>query len=190
MECNIHYSLWGKGDEILVIIPGQMGASDIEFSYFTQHVPDGLQLVTFHLRGCGKSKPPQVRQFPSHYYQQDADDCASVMNKLNIQTYSVLGFCDGGVSAIKLAAKYPARVKKLFLLNSRSYITQHEVDVMHALDGNFSPDVLVDYIAVYGNEARTQQCYRSYLKSLDYFYTCGGDLCQSDLRNIQWSDFI
>lgn len=185
MESNIHYSLWGKGNEILVIISGQMGASDIEFSYFTQHVPDGLKLVTFHLRGCGKSKPPQTREFPFHYYQQDADDCASLMNKLNFHTYSVLGFCDGGVSAMKLAAKYPSRVKKLLIINSRSYITKREVDIMHELDSNFNKNILADYIAVYGNEASVQHSYKSYLNALDNFYASGGDLCQSDLSNIQ-----
>ncbi|EDV22952.1 uncharacterized protein TRIADDRAFT_28160 [Trichoplax adhaerens] len=187
MKVKIYYSLWGNGEEILFIIPGNIGASDIEFSYFTQNVPDHLRIVTFHVRGCGQSKPPQIREYPLDFYCKDAEDCAAMMKELGFEKYSVLGFCDGGVSAMILAAKYPASVKKLILLSTRSYYTKEELAMISRFEKveNNNPKVLNDYLKIHGDIATYQQCYANYLKTQSILLRKAQGLCQSELSKIQ-----
>ncbi|EDV18934.1 uncharacterized protein TRIADDRAFT_34424 [Trichoplax adhaerens] len=188
METNIYYSLSGNGEETLVIIPGNIGASDIEFSYLIQNVPDHLRIVTFHLRGLGRSKPPQTREYPLDFYYKDADDCAAIMESLGFEKYSVLGFCDGGVSAMILAAKYPTRVQKLILLATRSYNTEKELAILNQLknvESDFDPKVLKDYVKVYGDIVTVQQCFTSYLNTHSILLRNAQGLCQSELSKIQ-----
>ena len=63
MESNIHYSVRGKSNEILITIPGHNGAKDVKFSYHIQHIPDSFKLVIFHLRSCTTSKSPKFVNF-------------------------------------------------------------------------------------------------------------------------------
>ncbi|RDD36032.1 Valacyclovir hydrolase [Trichoplax sp. H2] len=188
METNIYYSLSGNGEETLVIIPGNIGASNIEFSYLIQNVPDHLRIVTFHLRGLGRSKPPQTREYPLDFYYKDADDCAAIMESLSFEKYSVLGFCDGGLSAMILAAKYPTRVQKLILLSTCAYSTEKEFDVLNQfknIDADCNPKILKDYLKVYGDRATVQQCYSNYLNTLSALLRNAQGLCQSELSKIQ-----
>ena len=73
---------------------------------------DTMQVVSFDPRGYGKSRPPE-RDFPLDFYQRDADDAAALMAALGHTRYGVMGWSDGAISAVMLAASQAAAVDRL-----------------------------------------------------------------------------
>ena len=158
----------------------------MDFVQLVKNIPQGILLVTFHVRGCGRSKPP-TRVYPFNFYQQDADDCASMMEQLGFKRYSVLGWCSGGVAAMTLAADHPQNVKKLIVLSSRAYITQEDIRRYKKMDNvnTFNPFILRDLIVVHGDVETTQSIWSSFLRTFFEIFNRGGDLCRSKLSMIQ-----
>ena len=93
---------------------------------------DALQVVSYDPRGYGKSQPP-VRDFPLGFYQREADDCAALMAALGHERYGVMGWSDGAIAAVKLAASQPEAVVKLCIFGGNSYFTQEDIDAFESL---------------------------------------------------------
>ena len=170
----------------MVVLPGNLGVGEMDFVQLVKNVPQGVLLVTFHIRGCGQSKPPS-RIYPFDFYQRDADDCANIMEQLGFKHYSVLGWCSGGVTAMILTASNPQNVKNLILLSSQSYITKEDINRYGNMDdiSRFNPFILRDLIAAHGDMEAAQSAWSSYRKTFFELFYRGGDLCQSKLRMIQ-----
>lgn len=47
--------------------------------------------------------------------------------KLDINKFSLLGWSDGGISSMILAAKYPEHIEKLVIWGANSYVLPEEV---------------------------------------------------------------
>eukprot|EP00966_Prymnesium_polylepis_P255975 5913290-Prymnesium_polylepis.1 len=58
----------------------------------------------------GKSRPP-VRDFPLDFYQRDAADAAALMAALGHEKYGVMGWSDGAISSVFLAASNRPQVR-------------------------------------------------------------------------------
>ena len=58
---------------------------------------------------------------PDHFLKIDALDGHALMQALSFKKFSVLGWSDGGVSAIILAALFPESVQKLVIWGSNAY---------------------------------------------------------------------
>ena len=167
-------------------MPGFLGIGEMDFVRLIKSVPSGVLLVTFHVRGCGQSKPPD-RAFPLDFYQQDADDCACMMEQLGFKQYSVLGWCLGGISATVLAADHPQNVKNLILLSSRALLTKQDLDRLETLKDvtTFKPKILRDLILAYGDVEMAQSTWSSFINTFFEIFNRGGDMCQSKLSKIQ-----
>mmetsp|Transcript_10999 Transcript_10999/g.16099 ORF Transcript_10999/g.16099 Transcript_10999/m.16099 type:complete len:323 (-) Transcript_10999:325-1293(-) len=88
----------------LLCMPGCLGGAEADFAPQLRGLCDAFQVVSYDPRGYGQSRPP-LRDFPLDFYQRDADDAAEVMRALGHERYSVMGFSDGAISAVMLAAK-------------------------------------------------------------------------------------
>ena len=82
-----------------------------------------FSVVGFNVRGYGESRPP-TRAFqisPVRFLKQDALNGHQLMLKLGFSQFSVLGWCDGGVSGIFMAALFPQSVKKLVIWGAKAF---------------------------------------------------------------------
>jgi valacyclovir hydrolase len=52
-----------------------------------------------------------------------------MLQKLAINKFSMLGWSDGGITAMIAAAKYPERVDRLVIWGANSYITDEEAKI-------------------------------------------------------------
>ena len=52
---------------------------------------------------------------------------ALVLQTLKYDNYSLVGWSDGGITALIMAAKYPHRIRKCVTLGANAYITKEEV---------------------------------------------------------------
>lgn len=89
-------------------------------------------LVSWDPPGYGFSRPPE-RKMDALHLNRDADYAYQLTQHIGIQQFSVVGFCDGAVSAMILAATHPESVTKIILLNAKSYICFKEMEFVSGL---------------------------------------------------------
>ena len=103
---NLYYEDRGQGQPLL-LIPGALGTGLTDFSPQLEQLPlQGIRVIVPDARGYGKSRPP-VRQFPLDFYEQDAQDCAALMDVIGCQSYAVSGWSDGAIIAMLVTLRRP-----------------------------------------------------------------------------------
>lgn len=109
---NIYYEIYGEG-EVIVFLHGN-GENLEYFKYQIEYFSKKYKIIAIDSRGHGKSSKGKLK-FDFWLF---ANDVIAVLNNLNINKVHVLGFSDGGNTALHLALKYPDRVKSLILNGS------------------------------------------------------------------------
>src|SRR5262245_54482179 len=106
---QIYYARFGATGEPVILLHGRMGNAD-HWSHQVKALADKRQVIAIDSRGQGRSTRTKAK--PS--YDQMAEDVIAVMDKLEIEKASLVGWSDGGEIALKLAIKHPERVDKMF----------------------------------------------------------------------------
>ena len=96
----------------LVMMHGWTGTAHRHFGMMIEQLRSDYRVIAPDLRGYGTSSPP-FRDFPANFLQRDADDVAFLLEALNCKQVTVLGFSDGGESALLMAADMPKLVAGL-----------------------------------------------------------------------------
>ncbi len=78
-----------------------------------------------HLHGYGRS--PQRASYSVTYYRDDAADMLASLDILCIDQVLLLGFSDGAIVGLLLAALHPQRVKALAVLGAQPSINARDV---------------------------------------------------------------
>ena len=89
------------------------------FFPFIAPVARSCRLITFDLRGCGRSQ----KFGDPHRYHIDlvVEDLAQLLDLLQPESAILLGFSYGGRVALRFLDRYAARVQKLILASSTAY---------------------------------------------------------------------
>jgi valacyclovir hydrolase len=161
------------------------GTAETDFEPQLRDLSDTMQVVSFDPRGYGKSRPP-MRDFPVDFYQQDADDAAAVMKALGHAEYNVLGWSDGAISALLLAASQRAAVGKLVIFGGNAYFTKDDIDAFEAvrdIETSWSKRMKATHQPVYGDDLQPM-----WSKAVDawsaIYHERGGDICQEQAKGL------
>ncbi|HLG39400.1 MAG TPA: alpha/beta hydrolase [Chitinophagaceae bacterium] len=122
-DAKIYYEIYGKGKPVVLLHGGVYGYID-EFEPFINRLSEKYQVICIATRGHGKS---EIGTEP-FTYKQRAEDAYKVIRIITKDSVMVLGFSDGGMSGLKLAALYPEVVNKLLVMGvgDRPQNRQHE----------------------------------------------------------------
>ena len=104
----------GRGNHPLVLIHG--GGSTIE-STFGRVLPElaqTRQVIAVELQAHGHTK--DIARPLS--FEQDADDVAALLDQLHVATADIIGFSNGGLSALQIAIRHPQLVNRLVLAST------------------------------------------------------------------------
>lgn len=112
-DCKIYYEVYGQGEPFVLLHGGVYGYID-EFEPFIDSLSKHFQVICIATRGHGKSDIGRV----PYSYKQRAEDAYKVIKSITKERVYLLGFSDGGFSALKLAALYPDLVKKLMVIGA------------------------------------------------------------------------
>jgi pimeloyl-ACP methyl ester carboxylesterase len=110
---KLYYEVHGSGRP-LVLIHG--GGSTIE-STFGRVLPELAkthQVIAVELQAHGHTL--DINRPLS--FEQDADDVAALLKQLKIEKADIMGFSNGGTTALQLAIRHPELVNKLVLLSA------------------------------------------------------------------------
>jgi pimeloyl-ACP methyl ester carboxylesterase len=120
---KIYYEIYGEGKPLVMLHGGVYGYID-EYRPFIPKLAQKFQVICIATRGHGKS---EMGKEP-FTYKQRADDAYKVIRSITKDSVVVIGFSDGGMSGLKLAALHPELVSKLFVMGvgDRPQNRQHE----------------------------------------------------------------
>lgn len=105
---KLYYEVYGSGEPLLMLHGGVYGYID-EFTPLIPNLAEQFQVICLATRGHGKS---EIGHDPYTYFQR-ADDAYQLIQHLQLKQVRVVGFSDGGTTALYLAAHHPDMIKKV-----------------------------------------------------------------------------
>ena len=111
---KMYYEIHGTGNTPLILIHG--GGSTIETS-FGNLIPllTGYgQIVALELQAHGRTSDRNTAET----FEQDADDVATLIKYLKIEKANILGFSNGGTTALQLGIRHPELVNKIVAISA------------------------------------------------------------------------
>lgn len=117
----------GDGPALVVV----HGGPDWDHSYLLNAVgalTSKYRVILYDHRGCGRS----TRLGDSAAYSLDlaVDDLVALMNLLELDHPTLLGFSWGGRVALRLIARYPGLIGKLILASSTAYTQLEQFEIL------------------------------------------------------------
>lgn len=104
---KLYYEIYGSGEPLLLVHGngGSIADWNAQIAYFRR----GYQVIAMDSRDQGKSadSPGKIT------YEKMADDLAALLEHLKSPPANVLGWSDGGIEALLLGIRYPAKIKKI-----------------------------------------------------------------------------
>jgi pimeloyl-ACP methyl ester carboxylesterase len=104
---RLYYEVYGKGEPLLLVHGNGGSIADLsaQVAYFRKH----YKVIAMDSRDQGKSgdSPDKLT------YEKMTDDLAALLDHLKTGPVNVLGWSDGGIEALLLAIRHPAKVKKI-----------------------------------------------------------------------------
>ena len=105
---KIHFVRRGSGEHPLLFMPGALGTALTDFDPQIEGFSgSAFTIIGWDPPGYGKSQPP-VRDF-KNFFQEDARMAVDLMKTLGFQKFSLLGWSDGGITALIAAARCSAQ---------------------------------------------------------------------------------
>jgi pimeloyl-ACP methyl ester carboxylesterase len=123
---KLYYEVYGSG-ETLLLVHGN-GGSIATFKAQIDHFRKSYKVIAMDSRDQGKSgdSPDRIT------YEKMTDDLAALLDHLKTGPVNVLGWSDGGIEALLLGVRHPAKVKKIAAMAANLNPTEEA----------FSPEVL------------------------------------------------
>jgi pimeloyl-ACP methyl ester carboxylesterase len=106
---KMYYEIHGKGDTPLVLIHGGGSTIGTSFGNILRFFARPYKVIAVELQAHGHTGD---RDAPESFVQ-DADDVAALLQGLRIDKANILGFSNGGSTALQVAIRHPQMVNKL-----------------------------------------------------------------------------
>lgn len=130
---SLHYQQTGRGNHGVLLLPGALGSGQTDFGPQLKSLnKDHFTIVAWDPRGYGRSIPPN-RNFPLEFFHRDAKDAVDLMQALNFSRFSMLGWSDGGITALIAAAQNTFLINKLVVWGSNAYVTEDDIKLYNAV---------------------------------------------------------
>ncbi|XP_026202015.1 valacyclovir hydrolase isoform X2 [Anabas testudineus] len=124
---DLYYEQTGRGRHAVLLLPGALGSTKTDFGPQLKSLNKELfTVVGWDPRGYGQSRPPD-RDFPSDFFERDAKDAVDLMKTLGFSKFSLLGWSDGGITALVAAARNPNLINKMVVWGSNAFISQQDL---------------------------------------------------------------
>ena len=142
----------GGAGSIPVVFVHSLAGNTQQWSAQLSHIRTTRRAVALDLRGHGQSSLPTNEDYAIDALVQDVH---TVVNKLGIQEFILVGHSLGGVVAVSYAGTYPKRVAGLLLVDPSGDSTQMPVDEVQQYIGAMESEAYSDFIEGYWNHILT-----------------------------------
>ncbi|XP_022608827.1 valacyclovir hydrolase isoform X2 [Seriola dumerili] len=136
---DLYYEQTGRGKHAVLLLPGALGSTRTDFGPQLKALnKENFTVVGWDPRGYGRSRPPD-RDFPPDFFERDAKDAVGLMKALGFGKFSLLGWSDGGITALIAAARNPDLINKMVVWGSNAFVSQHDLELY---DGSICMELL------------------------------------------------
>ena len=111
--------------QTVLLLHGFAGTPESDFAGQLPPLRAHYRVLAPHLHGYGRSS--QRSSYALSYYRDDVVDMIALLDALQIEQVLVLGFSDGGIVGLLLAALHPRRMKALAVLGTQPSINAENV---------------------------------------------------------------
>uniref|UniRef100_W5N5Y8 Biphenyl hydrolase like n=1 Tax=Lepisosteus oculatus TaxID=7918 RepID=W5N5Y8_LEPOC len=133
---ELHYRQTGHGGHAALLLPGSLGTeltkTILHFQVSSYRIFTVLYICETGCTIFGRSKYNKL-SFPLDFFDRDAKDAVGLMKALNFKTFSLLGWSDGGITALIAAAKFPTAVRKLVVWGANAFVSEEDLNIYNAL---------------------------------------------------------
>ncbi|EDV94652.1 valacyclovir hydrolase [Drosophila grimshawi] len=191
---DLHIVESGSGKRSLLLMPGALGSAWTDFKPQIEQLPKLLPdytIIAWDPPGYGKSVPPQ-RKFDLEFFRKDAEAAVNLMRALDRPRFSILGWSDGGITALIMAGRHADAVEKLAIWGAGAYLVEDEVKTMQSIRdvAKWSPRMREPMEKLYGVE-RFAQLWSEWVDTFCAFHKQrAGDLCRAEVEQIVAPTFI
>ncbi len=116
---RLHYEDVGSGSP-LIALHGRFGTGRADLGNVIDWLNQEYRVLAPSLRGYGESTP-KPRDYPLDFYHRDARDLIAFMDALEIDRAHLIGFSDGGETALVAAGLAPDRFKSVAVWGAVGY---------------------------------------------------------------------
>ena len=111
--------------QTVLLIHGFAGTPASDFAAQIPQLCTHHTVLAPHLHGYGRSS--HRSRYTTTYYREDVADLVALLDELHLSQILVLGFSDGAIVALLLAALHPERVAALAVLGAQATINAQDV---------------------------------------------------------------
>ena len=111
---ELYYELHGDGGTPLVLIHGGGSTIGTNFGRVLPLLSRTRRVIAVEVQAHGHTRDID-RPFT---FEQDADDVAALLDSLHVPKADVLGFSNGGTTALQIAIRHPRKVNRLVIASS------------------------------------------------------------------------
>jgi len=122
---NIYYEIHGTGDTIVLLHHG-FGCTKMWKGIYPALVKTGYRVLLYDRRGFGQSeKGTSFEEFyvSDRYRPESTEELALLREMLCIDSFHIIGQCEGGVIGIDYTVKFPHQIKTLVIASTQCYST-------------------------------------------------------------------
>jgi len=180
---KLHFVRRGDGEHPLLFMPGALGTALSDFGpQIEGFSASDFTIIGWDPPGYGKSRPP-ARDF-KNFFQEDARMAVEMMKTLGFQKFSLLGWSDGGITALVAAARSPENMRKLVVWGANAYIAKSDIDMIEKVSdvSQWSDRMRKPMEDIYGSSFPS--LWSSWCEAYKDYYDKGGDICKDDLAKI------
>src|SRR5215467_6348885 len=117
---------------VVLLLHGFAGTPESDFAGQIPHLSTRYRVLAPHLHGYGRST--QRTSYTVTYYREDVADMIALLDALGVDRVLALGFSDGGIVGLLLAALHPQRVSAIAVLGAQPSIdAQNVASIRHWL---------------------------------------------------------
>lgn len=120
---RIYYESHGDGDAIVLLHHG-FGCTTIWECIYPDLVENGYRVILYDRRGYGKSSRGEGFEtfYTSERFRPESvEELNVLMDFLQVDSFHIIGQCEGGVIATDYAARYPNRVRTMMTSSTQCY---------------------------------------------------------------------
>ncbi|KAG0710748.1 Valacyclovir hydrolase [Chionoecetes opilio] len=189
---QLNYEKAGAGSKVALCLPGALGSIKSDFGPQLSSLPGkDLTIVCWDPPGYGQSRPPP-RKFSNDFLRQDARLAAQMMKNLGYDKYALLGWSDGGITALIMAAAFPQQISECVLWGANAYMTEKDIKIYKNIRdvSQWSERMRAPLEAMYGKEY-FKDTWESWVDAYVKIYEEeNGNLCRDCLDKITCSTLI
>ncbi len=130
-DINLYYQISGSG-EPLILLHGN-GEDSFIFEKQIEYFSKKYQVIAIDTRAHGQTE----RGAKPFTFDTFADDVIGLMDSLQIEKAHILGFSDGGNTALHIALKYPQRIKSLILVGANLFLSGMKFTIRTIISLNY-----------------------------------------------------